>query len=383
MGAAMSVDFLDEVLGVAGAQALRKAIVRQPALQPLLVPRTIMAWVAMASRLGYEGQIPAHEAAVSLAKTENGYSGRVGDFEFVDENLYRASARVAVAMGVDGQLPAGARALDLERLGKSLDALVKAHVVAELKKAVLDPNAGYAFKVSHVNFPEVTQTIRHQHADGARGEPEPYPGVQTSVVAHGPDGKVVGHVTFLHGKDGHLRAPGVFVDPGHRRRGVASHMYALAEKETGKKVVPSSHAEPGGNWRGGLLPDGQSLWAGNAANPQFGKTEAPGTTAKPTEQGGALAPQAPSRQQTSAIPRVAKPAALRLSEAALCTVCGTCGGKPTIANGRLRTCICYRELGDVSLKKTEAGDFEVSFGARWDDEARVLFLAERARGQSS
>jgi hypothetical protein len=339
-------DFLDEVLGVAGAKALRKAIDRQPSLRPLLVPRAILAWVAMASRLGFEGLVPAHDVPVNLTKTETGYSGRVGEESFDSETLYRVAARVAVAMGVDGQLPADTRALDLERLGKSLDALVKVNVVRELKKAVLDPAAGY--KITHA--PQGSSAIvvsAHDHT-GAQ--------VATSTIHVGPT----------------LRAFDVTVAPEHRRRGLASALYSYAEKVTGKRMEPSSHQ----TWEGSRLWMGSGPSAGGEA--QFGKVEMPGTTAKPVEQGGTIDAQPPSRQQKSpTIPRVAKPAALKLSENSLCQSCTTCGGKPAITNGRLRTCICYREMGDVVLKKTESGDYEVNFGSRWDDEARVLFLSER------
>lgn len=472
----MRLDFLDEVLGTAGARALRKAIERQPTLEPLLVPRAVLAWVAMAARLGYEGPVPAHDVSVRLAKSEHGFSGSVGDVEFANETLYRVAARVAVAMGVDGQLP-DARSLDLERLGKSLDALVKARVVAELRKAVLDPksahDAGYRFDVSHRG--DHTTTVRASFWQGHSLLP-------------------VGEVDFHHTPVGTMTASSAQVAQAHTRKGIASHMYRLAEQATGKKIEPSKGQTTAGKalWEGSgpasaapqfgkaqveyrdqtfsddtgeynvgkiidyarqhttpedldvselaathfhpsqqgntdeppgspefvaranradashpivvfQYPDGKwvadgahRLWQAHARgmktikgfllhhshlrNVEMQKIEMPGQTAKPTEQGGAIAPQAPSRQQKApAAPRAPKPAVLKLSEADLCRPCATCGGKSAIVGSRLRSCMCYRELGDVVLKKTAAGDFEVAFGSRWDDDARVLFLSERAR----
>ena len=127
----------------------------------------------------------------------------------------------------------------------------------EMDKSVLDPNAGYQF--SHEHFPSMDFN--------GDGNITPV----TSVYAH-PPGETdlenprldtVGHAVFRHGPAGDLVPEEVAVDEAHRRRGIASAMYAHAEKVTGLKVVPSKRQSDAG----------AALWEGNYNNPQFGKAE--------------------------------------------------------------------------------------------------------------
>jgi hypothetical protein len=69
--------FLKAVLGNDGAQALKKAIARDPRLEHYLVPRTLMGWLA--SRPQYEGHVPGvREVYLSFAKSEAGFEGSIG-----------------------------------------------------------------------------------------------------------------------------------------------------------------------------------------------------------------------------------------------------------------------------------------------------------------
>lgn len=118
----------------------------------------------------------------------------------------------------------------------------------ELGKAVLDPSAGYSFKVEHF-----------------AGDPNPNYLTQhpcTMVTAH-HGGKQIGRASLYHVADGTLHADLVRVDEPHRRRGVASAMYAEGEKASGKRVAPSEDQ----------TDDGKAFWAGNAQQKQFGKSE--------------------------------------------------------------------------------------------------------------
>jgi GNAT superfamily N-acetyltransferase len=88
-----------------------------------------------------------------------------------------------------------------------------------------------------------------------------------SVTAHKKDRPSdvlgpVGHSTFKVPADSeHIHAGGVNVDPLHTRKGIASEMYRIAEKVSGKKLVPS-------DTRTGA---GKKLWEGSKDN--FGKSE--------------------------------------------------------------------------------------------------------------
>jgi GNAT superfamily N-acetyltransferase len=122
---------------------------------------------------------------------------------------------------------------------------------AEIRKAVLDPKLGYTFshKIHTFTNPDETDPSR-------RSIPV------LEIHAHAPDGTHVGSAEFDHGKDT-LEPGSVFVLEPHRRQGIASAMYAHAEKITGKKVVPSRHQTKAG----------EALWTGNAKVKQFGKSE--------------------------------------------------------------------------------------------------------------
>jgi hypothetical protein len=131
--------FLVSVLGAVGAGALVKAAERSAALESALVPRTLLAWVQSAPV--YEGEVPGVPGAfVSFEKAENGFTGSVGvgegAYKFEGASLFHLVASVAVAMGIEYQdTPRELRDLDIEKLGKSIDLLAKAHRAAtELEK---------------------------------------------------------------------------------------------------------------------------------------------------------------------------------------------------------------------------------------------------------
>ena len=110
----------------------------------------------------------------------------------------------------------------------------------ELSKVTLDSNAGYS--ISHVV--DDPQRIR-------------------VLASHG--GKIVGSVHLDRIEPGatHISAFQTQVEPEHQRKGVASAMYAHAEKVTGLPMKPSSMQSSGG----------RGLWEGNKRYPQFGKSQ--------------------------------------------------------------------------------------------------------------
>lgn len=100
-----------------------------------------------------------------------------------------------------------------------------------LEKGALNPAHG-------INFV-------HEHHDlGGVGD-------LTHIKAVHPVHGVVGETVVEHQADGSLKPSDVQVHPEHRRLGIASAMYAHAEKLTNKKVMPST----------AQTADGAALWS--------------------------------------------------------------------------------------------------------------------------
>lgn len=241
--------FLVSVLGEDGARALKKAAERSDALGQALLPRAILSWLGLASRWDYEGGLPGVENTyVAFKKSEDErLSGSIalgGDvYDFEGASPYHVAATVGVVLGMDDSpLHPSVRDLDLARLGKSIDALVKYRAASqELAKRLLDPSEGYSITPG-------------DQSDGI-----------THIVAHDRDGNQVGVAKLQHLEDGTLQPFIVAVDDDHQRKGLASAMYAHAEKLTGKKIVPATHQ----------TAEGAALWAGNSKQAQFGGTPPP------------------------------------------------------------------------------------------------------------
>lgn len=131
-----SIKFLRAVLGDDGAAALQKAAHRSEDLGNALIPRTIMAWVDITGRFGHEGEVPGIENSyLRFRKSEEGYSGSIalGDdvYSFENSSLFHLSASIAVVLGVNANDTSAIRDMDVEKLGKSVDCLVKAKFVAK------------------------------------------------------------------------------------------------------------------------------------------------------------------------------------------------------------------------------------------------------------
>lgn len=344
--------FLDAVLGPEGASALRKAAVREPTLDAVLVPRALLGWLSLAARSGgYEGSLPGiDEAQLRLQKSEDGFDGSIvygeHDLAFSQAGLLKVASTVTVALGLDQGTAHSLLAKDMSNLGKAVDLLVKAKVVSDtvaLRKSVLTPESGYTFKTFHK--PD-----------------EPLP--STTVHAFAPNGEHVGYATLHHVK-GALQPFGVYVDDEHQRKGVASHMYALAEKHTGLKIVPSKNQ----------TKEGAALWAGNQKQQQFGKAELPGQPAAPVSPKSAVSPTPPQKAPARRAPKSGVQRSLMLTEKALNKKCGHCGGALVKAE-RFVGCLCWREMAQGTvLSKMEDGRFVLELGPRWDEEAVEAFVA--------
>jgi ribosomal protein S14 len=127
--------FLSAVLGSDGSSALNKAAERSPELGAALWPRTILAWLNTV-REDFEGELPGVENTyVQFSKNENGYSGSIAIGEEVYKlekaSVFEMLASVAVALDLDQQPSGDLRDIDLEKLGRSVDLLAKARMVAD------------------------------------------------------------------------------------------------------------------------------------------------------------------------------------------------------------------------------------------------------------
>lgn len=122
----------------------------------------------------------------------------------------------------------------------TLDFLAEA-MEESLAKAVLDPSSGYEISAKHLE------------ADNKRKYP-------ITKVTTKLQGKKVGEAVLAHLHKGQLHPESVIVEKSHRRRGIASAMYRMAENVTGRRVVPGP----------GQTEDGKKLWEGNLAQGQFG-----------------------------------------------------------------------------------------------------------------
>lgn len=118
----------------------------------------------------------------------------------------------------------------------------------ELSKSVLDPGLGYQLS---------TQPLEDMNPGSAK----PVTGLR--VVAHDRQGRMAGEVQFQHVGRAGLKSFETYVQPEHRRLGLASAMYAHAEKQSGRKIKPSNDQTTGG----------KALWAANRQVQQFGKSE--------------------------------------------------------------------------------------------------------------
>lgn len=123
------------ILGQDGANALRKAVERSVQLESVLVPRAILAWLGVAGRSDYNGTVPGMaDSQMQFAKSQNSFTGSVKvdgrAIGFTGADIFQLASAIAVAIGAD-QSPTDVKDIELFRLGKSIDMLAKARIVAE------------------------------------------------------------------------------------------------------------------------------------------------------------------------------------------------------------------------------------------------------------
>jgi GNAT superfamily N-acetyltransferase len=141
--------FLVSVLGEPGAKAFQKAMQTERSLASAVVPRVIVSWIDLATKFSYSGAIPGLENTfVEFRKSDKGFDGAISIgsdiYNFSNATACHLAASVAVALGIDtAGVTDQTRDATLQRLGKSIDTLVKSRIASEalekreaLKKAI-------------------------------------------------------------------------------------------------------------------------------------------------------------------------------------------------------------------------------------------------------
>lgn len=130
--------FLLGTLGTEGYAALAKAVARYPDLQEILVPRTILSFIASVQELSYKGSIPGIPNSV-IALTKSG--GIINDTYYtdLDANPYTMAAHLAILLGAqdESKLAKNVKNIDLTRLGKTIDLIVKSRLLRSVAKTDL------------------------------------------------------------------------------------------------------------------------------------------------------------------------------------------------------------------------------------------------------
>ncbi len=136
----MELPFLRFIVGNEGTDALNKAINSIPPIGSVVVPRAIVAWLSIISKVGFEGSIPGvPQSFLGLSKTENNSltgAMTIGDqlYTFEGADLLHVAASLGVALGIDLEpVSDNLKNKDLTKLGKSIDLLVKSEFIKQAK----------------------------------------------------------------------------------------------------------------------------------------------------------------------------------------------------------------------------------------------------------
>jgi hypothetical protein len=128
--------FLKAVLGDEAAGALKKAADRSDSLTTVLGARAVVGWLSLASRWGYEGEVPGLPGSfLTFAKSEETdlFSGEVrfgkDIYKFEQVDLPHVAAGLSVALGADQEPDEALKDTDLVALGQNIDLLLKTQFI--------------------------------------------------------------------------------------------------------------------------------------------------------------------------------------------------------------------------------------------------------------
>lgn len=321
--------FLREVLGADGAEALLKAVRRNGALDAVLMPRAILSWTMTAASWGYEGHIPGLEGSVATfrkSETPGLFSGQLGAIQFTETTLYRLAAHVAVALQAEpGPIDKQLRDLDIARLGKSIDVLAKAQLLASnVKPRVMSDHGD--FEVLHAGLGTKPYLLRRKSDQRVLID-------QVPTLA---DAQKLAEEQVA-------KTPPPQVPP---------------TPELDKVELPGMTAKP----REALAP----------IAPEQPRTQPKQKAPElPSADGKGPGVKAPPRTPEKIPSTEVKPPTMKIGKTeAHSQRCQLCREVQFSAPGRFSGCLCLRALAHDVLVKSDGPRYELTFGASWDEDAR-------------
>jgi hypothetical protein len=319
--------FLIEVLGADAARALAKAASRSEHLAQMIVPRTILAMLEATP--AYAGTVPGFdECSLSYSKSEKGFTGNVtlGEdfYKFEAANIFHVAGAISTAMGLDTLMFTTGRNTELQRLGKSIDLMAKAHWVGEeLTKAKWPPGSGSPHQET------TREPIGHRYVDS-----------DVDIAGSAGD-KCKGPGTECHEHD------------------PCSACVAAHDKKLEKKAM----GEGSGKSAGPVAPSAPAAPTATAAAPT-------------TKQN---LPKAPPSAGLPKPPKPVTSSTVKLTRSEQSRPCTACGLKQFSADHKFVGCLCFRALAK-SVDWVDRMEYaELHFGKDWDRETIVTFLESVGR----
>jgi GNAT superfamily N-acetyltransferase len=409
--------FLNHVLGLDGAKALVKAVERSGVAEPILLPRTIVAWLNY-TETSFDGEIPGVDNSyLCFKKSEEKYTGSIAIddylYDFNDASIYHLASAMAVALGIDTERShPNLRDLDLVKLGRSIDLLCKSHCLIEkitedsLEKSIKKIPAGKPMKdpqAASIPVFDYSHVLSPQHRKmgySMRVRFRPDSGTVTGHVYK--SGLEVGQVKGVHeGED--LRIEDAEVQEPHQGKGLGSALYEglmahghhsgiktvsgwvhstsaskvhqrLSQKHGMEyKQVPTQHPALASPTPGPYDNRHGSYSYAIKEEIPANKAEGPGPAhlAIPPEEQGAPTPPTMQTAKAPKKPKLPKKITITKSQAEKrCEFCDL----PQFKGDKFNACLCFRDLKKHTKTELVGDKYVVELGDEWDEESISCLL---------
>jgi hypothetical protein len=291
----------------------------------MIVPRTILAMLEATP--AYAGTVPGFdECSLSYSKSEKGFTGNVtlGEdfYKFEAANIFHVAGAISTAMGLDTLMFTSGRNTELQRLGKSIDLMAKAHWVGgELAKGDTDLHAAHVARSA--------QTCKNC---GKRRDEHEF---NSSYASRH---RVMNGDICPNGKDSFI---------------------PKADEPMEKKAM----GEGSGKAAGPVAPSAPAAPTATAAAPT-------------TKQN---LPKAPPSAGLPKPPKPVTSSTVKLTRSEQSRPCTACGLKQFSVDHKFVGCLCFRALAK-SVDWVDRMEYaELHFGKDWDRETIVTFLESVGR----